>query len=98
MSKPLWLIGYDITCPKRLRKMQRRCASQGWALQKSLFLFALTVPERQALCRELQRLINPEEDRLLCLPFDTPSGSFHLGPRSDYLLIHSDPRLNDFVF
>jgi len=97
MLKPLWIIGYDIVCPRRLRKIQRRCAAQGWALQKSLYLFALDSNQRQELCQELKNLIDPQEDKLLCLPFDTPTGSFHIGPRNDVLIVHTDPRLAEFV-
>ncbi|WP_429089341.1 hypothetical protein [Aeromonas veronii] len=53
-TKPLWLIGYDISCPRRLRRMQRRCAEAGWPLQKSLYLLPLTSAERLALCDELK--------------------------------------------
>jgi len=97
-AKPLWLIGYDVSCPRRLRRLQKRCAAAGWPLQKSLYLFALSRVERQRLCAELQGLIDPLEDRLLCLPFEPAEGSFHLGPAGDVLLIHADPRLQGFVF
>ncbi|MBQ4676644.1 CRISPR-associated endonuclease Cas2 [Aeromonas hydrophila] len=97
-TKPLWLIGYDISCPRRLRRMQRRCAEAGWPLQKSLYLLPLTSAERLALCDELKALIEPELDRLLCLPFSVVEGSFHLGPRGPVLLFHDDPRLADYVF
>ena len=43
-------------------------------------------------------LIEPEQDRLLCLPFSVVEGSFHLGPRGPVLLFHDDPRLADYVF
>lgn len=83
-TKPLWLIGYDISCPRRLRRMQRRCADAGWPLQKSLYLLPLTSEERLALCDELKELIDPDQDRLLCLPFAVAEGSFHLDPVALY--------------
>lgn len=95
--KPLWLIAYDITCPRRLRRMQRRCTQEGWSLQKSLYLLPLTKEERLALCDDLKALIDPEEDRLLCLPLEDAEGSFHLGPRDPIQLFHDDPRLTKFV-
>lgn len=98
MPRSLWLISYDISSPKRLRKMHRRCAAIGWQLQKSVFVFELTSTERQTLCRELAQLIDARYDRLLCLPFDTPPGSFHHGPTSNLLLVQADPRLEGFVF
>ncbi len=30
--KPLWLLSYDIACPKRLRRVHKLCASQGWGI------------------------------------------------------------------
>lgn len=97
-AKPLWLIGYDVSCPRRLRRLQKRCAAIGWPLQKSLYLFALTRTERLRLCAELEELIDPQQDRLLCLPFEPIEGSFHLGPAGDVQLFHDDPRLQGFVF
>lgn len=98
MPRSLWLISYDISSPKRLRKMHRRCAAAGWQLQKSVFVFELTPTERHTLCHELEQLIDARYDRLLCLPFDTPPGSFHRGPSGHLLLALADPRLDGFVF
>ncbi len=98
MAKPLWLISYDISCPSRLRRIQKYCAAHGWALQKSLYVFALDRKERLETCAELTAMLEQEEDRLLCLPFSTPEGSFHLTPISDIVLVHDDPRLDSFVF
>ncbi|MFY8299513.1 CRISPR-associated endonuclease Cas2 [Pseudoalteromonas sp. SS15] len=96
-NKPLWLISYDISCPRRLKKVHKYCAKRGWPLQKSLFVMALTKAERQTACDYLVTLINKESDKLLCLPFTILEGSFHLMPQSPLMLIHSDPRLEGFV-
>lgn len=97
MPRSLWLISYDISSPKRLKKMHRRCAGEGWQLQKSVFVFELSPHERHTLCAELEQLIDATEDRLLCLPFDTPPGSFHRGQPSHLVLALADPRLEGFV-
>lgn len=98
MPKPLWVIGYDISCPKRLRRIHQYCATHGWSLQKSLYLFALSRTERKLTCDELIKMMNTHEDRLLCIPFSSLEGSFHLAPASDVHLIHDDPRLDKFVY
>lgn len=98
MPRSLWLISYDICCSRRLRKVHRYCATSGWQLQKSVFVFELSPNERIALCSELEQLVDTQQDRLLCLPFETPQGSFHLGPPSQLLLAMADPRLEGFVF
>jgi len=97
MPKPLWIITYDICCPRRLQRIQKHCASHGWALQKSFYLFAFNRSEREAFCAKLIGMLDKKEDRLLCLPFSTPSGSFHIMPESDLLIIHDDPRLEGYI-
>lgn len=96
--RPLWIISYDISCSKRLKKINKRCAQEGWALQKSVYVIAAFRNERILFCNELVGLIDEEEDKLLCLPFITGEGSFHKGNKNDWCIIHSDERLNDFVF
>ncbi|MEG3755234.1 CRISPR-associated endonuclease Cas2 [Psychromonas arctica] len=97
-NKPIWLISYDISCNKRLRKVYKICSSEGWALQKSVFLFCVDKRQRLLLCNKLNTIINPLEDRLLCIPFTPNSDSFHQGNKAGWLLIHSDPRLEGFIF
>ncbi len=98
MAKPLWLISYDICCPKRLKKVQKYCAKNGWTVQKSIFLFAWTRSEREDACSDLISMIEREEDKLLCLPFSTLEGSFHHTPPTPILFIHDDPRLTNFIY
>ncbi|MBB1420783.1 CRISPR-associated endonuclease Cas2 [Pseudoalteromonas sp. SG43-7] len=98
MAKPLWIISYDISCPKRLRKVHKYCATFGWQMQKSLYLFAFSRSEREKACHQLTELINLQEDKLLCLPFNVLEGSFHHVPESPLILIHDDPRLEGFVY
>lgn len=98
MPRSLWLISYDICSSHRLRKVHRYCAASGWQLQKSVFVFEFSPKERIAFCSELEQLVDIQQDRLLCLPFETPQGSFHLGPPGPLLLAMEDPRLEGFVF
>ncbi|WP_166368721.1 CRISPR-associated endonuclease Cas2 [Psychromonas sp. SA13A] len=96
-NKPIWLISYDISCAKRLKKVHRICSSEGWALQKSLFLFCINKAERLLICAKLNEIIDLSEDRLLCIPFSPTDGSFHQGKQEKWLLIHSDPRLEGYI-
>jgi CRISPR-associated protein Cas2 len=96
-NKPLWLIAYDISCAKRLKKIHKYCAHRGWPMQKSIFLLALTKSERKVVCDYLIEQIDPNTDKLLCLPFTAVQGSFHLVPKSSIILIHSDQRLEGFI-
>ncbi|KYN26265.1 hypothetical protein AUQ44_14300 [Vibrio cidicii] len=98
MNKPLWIISYDISCPKRLRKMHKYCSKYAWPLQKSVYLFALSRTEREKTCQRLLSMLDQQQDRLLCLPFTLLEGSFHQVPESPLILIHSDPRLTGFVY
>ncbi|WP_053062603.1 CRISPR-associated endonuclease Cas2 [Photobacterium aquae] len=98
MNKPLWLISYDIACPKRLKKVYKVCSTEGWALQKSVFVLSVSRAKKEALCTQISEMIDEQEDRLLCIPFSIPEGSFHLGNKEDWLVIHSDERLDGFVF
>ncbi|WP_298943926.1 CRISPR-associated endonuclease Cas2 [uncultured Psychromonas sp.] len=97
-SKPIWLISYDVSCVKRLRKIHKICSSEGWALQKSVYLFCINKAERLSLCAQLNDILNEKEDRLLCIPFLPNEGSFHNGKSEKWLLIHSDPRLEGYIF
>ncbi|MBO1270816.1 CRISPR-associated endonuclease Cas2 [Shewanella sp. 4t3-1-2LB] len=97
VNKPLWLLSYDISSPKRWRKIHRCIGSFAWPLQKSVFVAALTPVQRRALCGELAELLEPAEDALLCLPFDTPPGSFHWHPSSDIIILPDDERLQGFI-
>ena len=100
MDKPLWIVSYDIACPKRLRRVYKLCGELGWALQKSVFVLALTKAERLQFCAKVKKLLQPEQDRLLCLPFCPNEASFHWGEQGEasWLFVHDDPRLQGYVF
>lgn len=95
--KPLWLFSYDVSDKKRIKKAHKLCSDEGWALQKSVFVLPLTAAEKKQFCRKISEILDKEEDRLLCLPFTTPNGSFHWGRQEQWQLFHTDERLNGFV-
>lgn len=78
-SRHLFLIGYDIAHPRRLRKVLR-CV-QGHALggQKSFYECRLSVGELQELMGKLRQIIDAENDRVLFVRLDARSQSITLG-------------------
>ena len=98
MNKPLWLFSYDISNSKRLKRVYKLCCAEGWALQQSVFVIDLTKVEKVKFCKKLLNIIDQKQDKLLCIPFSTPDGSFHYGNKDKWLLIHTDHRLDGFVF
>ena len=64
----LVLITYDISNPKRLRKVAKVLESYGERLQKSVFECGLTPASLKSVIFKLEKLIDPEEDSLLIQP------------------------------
>ena len=64
----LILIAYDITHPKRLRRVAKVLETVGDRVQKSVFECGLTRDGLLALRQRLRRLIKPEEDNILIQP------------------------------
>ena len=78
-ARHLFLIGYDIAQPRRLRQVLR-CV-QGHALggQKSFYECRLSVAELQSLMAQLRQIIEPENDRVIFVRLDARSQSISLG-------------------
>jgi CRISPR-associated protein Cas2 len=91
-ARHLFLIGYDIAQPRRLRQVLR-CV-QGHALggQKSFYECRLSVAELQDLMARLRQIIEPEDDRVVFVRLDARSQSIALGcaepiASTDYFLV-----------
>jgi CRISPR-associated protein Cas2 len=91
-ARHLFLIGYDIAHPRRLRQVLR-CV-QGHALggQKSFYECRLSVAELQDLMARLRQIIEPEDDRVIFVRLDARSQSIALGcaepiASTDYFLV-----------
>lgn len=97
MSKPLWLVSYDISCSKRLRKAYLLLLANGWALQKSVFVVSASKTQRHNLVAELESILDFEEDKLLWLPFVNSENSFHKGAASSMSITFVDERLEGIV-
>lgn len=66
-----WLIGYDITSPKRLQKVYRTLVNYATPLEYSVFLLSGTVTQKDRCLAELTQLIDLREDDLRCYPLPT---------------------------
>ena len=69
-----YLICYDVSEPKRLRKVYKTLLGAGDAMQYSVFRCELSNVERQKLLERLWEILNLAEDRLLFADLG-PSGS-----------------------
>ncbi|HKI35495.1 MAG TPA: CRISPR-associated endonuclease Cas2 [Gemmataceae bacterium] len=63
-----WIVAYDISDPKRLRKVATACEDYGVRKQKSVFLCRLSATDFVRLRSRLYDLIHLEEDQVLFLP------------------------------
>lgn len=63
-----WVIGYDITSPKRLQQVYRAMLRHATPLEYSVFLLAGSERDRQRCLDELKELIDTEADDLRCYP------------------------------
>lgn len=62
-ARTLFLVCYDISCPKRLYRVHRFLLGYKVGGQKSFFECWLTAAELRDVRRTLEELMNPTEDR-----------------------------------
>lgn len=65
MSRTNYIVTYDISDPKRLRKVFKACKDYGIHLQLSVFECDLTTAEKIDFESQLRGLINSDEDQVL---------------------------------
>lgn len=63
-----WLVCYDISDPKRLRRVARTCEDFGFRKQLSVFLVRLGATDFVRLRNRLYDLIKRDEDQVLLIP------------------------------
>ncbi len=63
-----YLIAYDISDPKRLRKVARTCEDFGFRRQYSVFFCRLSAADLVRLRSRLYDVINLHEDQVLFIP------------------------------
>lgn len=69
-----WLVAYDVSDAKALKRVHRLLDGHGDALQYSVFVCDLTVSERQLLLERLLRLVNLTTDRLMFVDLGASDG------------------------
>ena len=74
MSRIRYLVSYDVSHPKRLRKVARTLEGFGVRLQYSVFECALDGLRLAKLKAELQDLLNHEEDQILFVSLGPSTG------------------------
>lgn len=77
--RTLWLVAYDIRCPRRLADALGVVKAWSTGGQKSVHECWLTVGELASLRRELGAVVAPEEDSVLFLAPDPSRGVRTLG-------------------
>ena len=63
-----YLVCYDISDPKRLRKVARACEDYGYRRQLSVFLCRVSATDIVRLKNRLYELISLQEDQVLFIP------------------------------
>ena len=63
-----WIVAYDISDPKRLRKVATACEDYGVRKQYSVFLVRLSATDFVRLRTRLYDLIDLNEDQVLFIP------------------------------
>jgi CRISPR-associated protein Cas2 len=63
-----YLVCYDISDPKRLRKVARTCEDFGYRKQFSVFLCRLSTTDFVRLRNRLYDIVNLQEDQVLFIP------------------------------
>lgn len=69
-ERDLYLICYDVSCPRRWRRVHRLLAGFRVAGQKSVFECLMTRGELELCVAQLRELIDPAEDRVHVLALD----------------------------
>ena len=73
----LFIVAYDISDPKRLRKVYRTLTGYGDHLQLSVFRCDLTASQRIQLAAKLQAVIENAEDQVMFVDLGPSDGRTH---------------------
>lgn len=73
----LFIVAYDISNPKRLRKVFRTLRGYGDHLQLSVFRCDLTASQRIQLVAKLQKTIDHTEDQVMFVDLGSSEGRAH---------------------
>lgn len=78
-KRHLFIIGYDISDAKRLRKVLHTVRYHALGGQKSFYECWLTTAELQATLHSLRDIIDPDEDKVVFIRLDGRTRSTNLG-------------------
>lgn len=70
----VWLVCYDISDPKRLRRVYVTMRGYGEHWQYSVFLCRLSASRKVRLMSDLEDIIEPAEDQVLFAPLGPAGG------------------------
>lgn len=83
MSRQLFLVCYDISSPRRAYRVRKVLRSFAFPVQKSILECMLTLAERGKLIKDIEKLIDPDEDRFLLLHIDPRAFAWRMGAIAD---------------
>ncbi len=67
-----YLVSYDVSDPKRLRKMHQTLKGYGWAMQYSVFICDLDEIELYGLRSDVSNVMHHGEDRVAIIDLGDP--------------------------
>jgi CRISPR-associated protein Cas2 len=73
-ARTRYLLAYDISHPRRLRRVHQVATTYGYPLQYSVFVCDLDDVQLVALERDLSRVIHHREDRISIFDLGPPNG------------------------
>ena len=79
MDRRLYLAGYDVTSPRRLRASLPPIKGHATGGQKSLYECFLTEGEKARLVHDMAMVLEEEEDQFLLIGIDPRSRVYALG-------------------
>lgn len=74
-----YLVGYDITDPKRLIKVHKQMTKYGTPLQYSIFLLEGTGKFLQECLHEVLEIMDKKKDDLRVYPLPSGAKQWHIG-------------------
>ena len=77
-----FVIGYDISHPKRLIKAHRAVINHAVPIEYSIFVLHWTIDDARRCMKTLAQIINPREDDLRCYPLPSRGLQARLGKAS----------------
>ena len=78
MARTRYLVSYDISSPRRLRKVAKTCEAFGSRIQYSVFECPLEPKRLQQLRAALDAIIHHEEDQILFISLGPAAGDASL--------------------